>query len=171
MINFDLQEERPELIQLCLNCTRPDCQGNCMAHEMLAAEIMPKRGNEIPKYTAFGMTRTVRQWCSIYGISSATLYARMAEGMTFEAAIQSGGTTKKRVPIRRYQWDGKWLTLREISERTGVVYSRLYDRLSRGWTLEDAVNVPRMKRGDYRKRIEEEVGNHEAGAGDSGGKP
>lgn len=171
MINFDLQEERPELIQLCLNCTRPDCQGNCMAHEMLAAEIMPKRGNEIPKYTAFGKTRTVREWCAMYGISTATLYNRMAQGMTFEAAIQSGGTTKKHVPIRKYQWDGKWLTLREISARTGVVYSRLHDRLSRGWTLEDAVNRPRMKRGSYRKRPDEEVRTNEKGAGDTGGKP
>lgn len=106
----------------------------------------------------------------MYGISTATLYSRMAQGMAFEEAIQRGGA-KRRVPIRRYKWDGKWLTLREIAERTGVIYSRLYDRLSRGWTLEDAVNTPRMKRGDYRKRLDEEVGNHEAGAGDTGGEP
>lgn len=53
--------------------------------------------------------------------------------------VQSGN----RASIRRYEWQGQSLHLRELARLTGVPYQRLNERIVRhGWTIERAVTEP-----------------------------
>jgi hypothetical protein len=42
----------------------------------------------------------------------------------------------------RYAWQGQQRTLRELSDMSGIKYQALNDRLKRGWTMQEAMNIP-----------------------------
>ena len=50
--------------------------------------------------------------------------------------------------------NGEMLTVREISELTGIPYKRLRDRiLDKGWDVEQAINTPLLSYGSKREVI------------------
>ena len=55
---------------------------------------------------------------------------------------------------RRFEVNGEMLTVREISELTGIPYKRLRDRiLDKGWDVEQAINTPLLSYGSKREVI------------------
>ena len=49
-----------------------------------------------------------------------------------------------------YDYNGAQYTIREISMLSGISYSLINSRLSKGWSIEEAITIPyRMKRREY----------------------
>lgn len=85
-----------------------------------------------------GVTRTVVEWSKICGISSKTLRARIRLGWDPLRATTD--------PVKRFavKWNGKRMTISDLSRETGVPYPRLMSRLNRGWPIEAAVNPKKV---------------------------
>ena len=62
-------------------------------------------------------------------ISVATLYKRLARGLSLEEALKKG-RCKYRTTL--YKYKGKEYTLRELSKRMKIPYGTLWDKLSKG---------------------------------------
>lgn len=147
-------KERPELIEMCLNCEKENCPGYCEEYY----ERSNRRGVRL--YAAWGEKHTLTEWARMFGKSVNTLYSRMRLGLTLEQAL-----TKKNEPgWRKVKWQGEWITLVELAKRTGVPYHRLADRLKLGWSVEDAVTKPKRNSGPRGRKRDEQ------GAGDQGGE-
>jgi len=79
--------------------------------------------------TANGVTRTFAEWAKVTGISESTIRERVQElHWSPEDAV-----TK---PVRTPKF-GK--PLRQIAKEAGIPFGTLAARLSRGWTLKEAI--------------------------------
>ena len=57
--------------------------------------------------------------------------------------VSRADNNRNRGCVRRFLYDGSYLTFAQISAKTGVPEGRLYDRVVRyGYSIEDAINVP-----------------------------
>lgn len=56
--------------------------------------------------------------------------------------ITMGKQARNRSTTRWVEYNGKTMSLAEVCEITNSKYSRVQDRLNRGWSLEDAINLP-----------------------------
>lgn len=96
------------------------------------------------RYTINGETKTAKDWAKIYNIPLETLHARVGDyGMKPEEAVlwkkQKKQYSKLREHCRKYDYFGENLTLKEISERTGIPKNAIYSRIHvRGWEPERA---------------------------------
>ena len=85
-------QEPRELMDLCLNCTKPDCKGSCAQYRALRG-AEPGKGS--PRAIAYpgpdGLVLTLKEWEKRSGIPAKTLYNRVNVcGMTMQQAIEKG---------------------------------------------------------------------------------
>lgn len=120
-------------------------------------EPRKKTPGHAPKlYTAHGKTLTIRQWSAETGISVGTLRFRLAHGWTMEDAVtrpvgsrlnDTPEEQRKRIGASRgYTALGKTMTIAQWAEETGLPAGTIRNRLSQGWSEEDAVTLM-QKRG------------------------
>ncbi len=133
---YDVRIDSPAIIELCLNCKRAHCYGECEEQRTLAREA----GGNL--YAAFGERHTLTEWAKRYDLSLGTLWTRVNRcGMTLEQALvaKKGGSRRG----RRYTIDGETLTLKEWAQKLDVPYSRIVWRLRAGWSVEAAIKTAR----------------------------
>lgn len=92
------------------------------------------------KHLYRGEMRTVPEIAQMSGTSVSTIKRRRVEygASTAEAADMPEGTPQR----SKYVYNGEHMTLTQIARLSGVHRGTLYDRLHRGWTLEEAISRP-----------------------------
>ena len=147
--------EAPELAQICLSCECPNCECICDRFKAAWKEyngiITPnnteneKKREKVEyvyqkKWTYNGETHSLREWANIAGMSYNTLHMRMWKyGMSFEEAIKR----PKKAHNRQYDVLSG-MTVNEIAKKYGIPVKRLYRRLELGYSMQDAVSMPKM---------------------------
>lgn len=137
---------------------RLEFEAECAAIRQRAYELVRKPALAEPEaqhpkaklHTHDGHTATVKQWAAKLGLAPATIKRRMSKGLTFEQAITVQRHTCKPIgrkptgrPAQRYTVDGVTLPLSEWAERLGLSVAALHVRLHKGWTIAEAVTVPK----------------------------
>ena len=86
----------PAVNEVCLNCTLYECPGICDR----LRDAMGKASGEIAtSITLNGVTRSVRQWSEILGLTRQTIYNRMKKGLPPEEVLSSdAGTRNEKYP-------------------------------------------------------------------------
>ena len=80
----------PEAIQVCLNCTRSSCGGECTKMAAYDCRCKPKHGSRSgPYYEHRGQEYTMHELVEISGLTPGSIRARMKRGMTLEQAIET----------------------------------------------------------------------------------
>jgi len=134
-----------EEIDMCLNCKRSDCDGDCEL-------VRPKR-RFIMMFCAFGEIKTAKEWQEWSGIPSRVLYNRMKKlGLDMERAILMGKARLREQPCAF----GVCRSMAEWSRITGIPTWALWDRVRKqGLTLEEAISSGKQRR--KRRARNEEV--------------
>ena len=99
---------KPEICDICLNCTKPTCSGNeCQAYreakdkastrkqkrkpvvvKAIAADRHYSPGRPSNKYYVAGVGHTIAEWAEITGVKIKTLQYRIRKGIPIEEAIE-----------------------------------------------------------------------------------
>lgn len=147
MIDYSAHMDAPELIALCLSCKYDDCIGICDDYKNVARELMgvlklkdKSKRYLIPgeKFEAFGESHTLKEWAKISGISYQTLYKRIITyGWETEKSLREPQIFGPRA--RTITVDGVAASIKEHSQRYAVPEATIRDRLTRGWTEQEAV--------------------------------
>lgn len=92
-------QEPRKLMDLCLNCSKPDCKGTCAQYRALRGAEPGKGG---PRAIAYpgpdGLVLTLKEWEKRSGIPAKTLYNRVNVcGMTMQQAIEKGRRERPRL--------------------------------------------------------------------------
>lgn len=112
-----------------------------------ADEQAKNRRNNI-NITIEGDTRCLKDWARHFGVPPSTAFARVAAGWDHVRAV-----TEPVITNESHVFLGERLTLPEASRKYGIGVSALANRLSRGWSPDDAVSAPKnMKRAVWLKR-------------------
>jgi hypothetical protein len=101
-----------------------------------------------PRYEYKGEHLTILEISKRTGISCSLITKRLKNGMDLDwAAHTPSGGVLKRHKKGKHLFGGEYLTLKEIARRTNSSYSLLMDRItSGGWTLEEALAIPKGQR-------------------------
>lgn len=88
-----------------------------------------------------------------FGLSRKTFYRRKQLGWTMDEALKiplrkKDGLLKK--PL--YNYKGKLLSTKQISEITGISQKTINKRFNRGWTINEVMEIPLMEN-YYKKEI------------------
>jgi len=98
-----------------------------------------RRSNKLLTYQ--GITHTMAEWARIKQISYKALHWRLINGWSLEKALETKEKVKKYVTYKREK-----VTIDKLEKITGVHRSTIRERLSRGLTVEEAVQkgpIPR----------------------------
>lgn len=131
----DPMDNLPEVRELCLNCTYPDCFGEegCAERQRLVAELRRKLFGDREKthidfgasYTINGVTMTGHEWLERTGRKKSTVYMRVKQGCTFEEALMMKRKPAKVVRGYVYTINGETKTggewERVLGLRTGYI--------------------------------------------------
>lgn len=98
--------------------------------------------------TAEGRTQTMAAWAREKGITTQTIYRRIARGWSEADAVSRPLINAPRLITVR----GRTRTLSQWSKRYGVPVSTIWRRLACGWTEADAVSWPVRKHNPYPKK-------------------
>ena len=141
----------PELIAICIHCTKEECNGLCDDYRAKFRELIHNKtiGNDkvfvpIGKYKflieAFGKRKSLAEWAREYDIPYQTLYRRITyEGMSMEEAL----IVKKRnvCAPRLVCIDGCTLSVSAWARKTGMDRRLIYARVGQGMSYEDAIRM------------------------------
>ena len=99
-IDYSNHMDNPELVALCTNCVKRDCEGICDTYRarfrrIFAGSVQPEksrlrtRNGEYGKlFEAFGERHTISDWARMKGLRYQVLYMRIhRQGMTMEQAL------------------------------------------------------------------------------------
>jgi len=79
-------------------------------------------------------------------IKKNTINSRLHRGWTYEEATQIPAKRKVmylHTPL--YQYKEKLMSVRQLSEKYDINYKTLHKRLERGWSIEEAIEIPVRK--------------------------
>lgn len=116
--------DHPELIEICMSCTREDCRGECERYRAKFRELMglppletkpepgriekrgrPRiKGKEPKRLEAFGKKLTIKEWAAETGIEYRTLHKRLEKGMPLEKALSREVCSG---PVKLYTYNGE----------------------------------------------------------------
>lgn len=93
--------------------------------------------------TLDGRTQTLSKWSRELGIPKSTISTRLANGWSDEDALTvlTSGVPERADCVGTYK--GRALTLEAVAEMVGLAVETIQTRMKVGWSLIDAVCVPR----------------------------
>lgn len=95
------------------------------------------------EYEYEGKVYSLSTLAKTVGIPCGTLHYRIHwNGMTVEQAVAKGKGNKKCSKIKMYEYHGIMLSMEDICKQAGISDSTFRDRLHRGWSVEDAADIP-----------------------------
>lgn len=97
------------------------------------------------RITIEGATLTIPEWSFATGIPSGTIRSRLKRGYTgLELIDRNKGNRGRRIGSVSlvFDYQDKMYTIPELVKLTGMCYSTLYNRLQRGWSVEDVIRCP-----------------------------
>lgn len=98
------------------------------------------------RITIDGVTKTVTQWAEEKGIKRETIFARIRNGWTEEAAINTPAAVQKDTgPVGDLTFNGKTQSVMDWSRELGIKDNVLYLRLKNGWSVEKTLTTPVRK--------------------------
>lgn len=130
-------------IDMCLNCKRKECSGNCARVQNAAKQKKKPREYNAKRYYYQGEWLPLKDVAARCGIDYTTLWLRIEgkhwsmERATTEPVHSKGG--------RIIEAFGEGHTLREWASITGLPLHALKHRFSTGWEPERALSQPLMK--------------------------
>lgn len=75
------------------------------------------------------------------------LFKRISRGWTLEEAVKIPKNRKEKILKKAlYEYNGKLMSIKQLSEISGHNEKMLYKRLSRGWSVEEAVEIPNLNK-------------------------
>lgn len=139
-------------IDVCLNCRRVDCPGECDAMTGASENRTRRTGdrNNVRRYyTAFGETESLYYFAQKYKLRPYLLYNRVNRfGMTMEEAI-----TRGQFRVATYEAFGRKLPLSAWAEEFGINVNTLRNRVHRmGMPLEAALMTKPMTKRECARR-------------------
>ena len=96
-------------------------------------------------FTMNGVTKNAIEWSAETGIPVKAILQRKGAQWSDEKALTTpyhpgrGGCNRE---VKKYEYDGRSLSLTEWSNETGVKYELLHNRLRSGWTIAEAIETP-----------------------------
>lgn len=126
-----------------------DCLSRGMTLEEMADKYtnnkFDRRGRRPKeKIIVYGVEyRSQNDFCIKNDIPGSSVYKYITKGMTYEEILDlyKGGNPKGKEPVR-YNYLGEEMSVRELSELSGLSEKLLWERLGKGWTVEKAVETP-----------------------------
>ena len=100
-----------------------------------------------------GTTQTVNAWATQYGIDPRTLRSRLERGWPMDKALKYRANE---APVKKnlLTWRGETLSVKEWAGKVGITTTSLHARLKNGWSLDDALTLPK---GVHRSNPEKEA--------------
>ena len=94
-----------------------------------------------------GRVWALQELASAHGIGRTALYHRIRRGLSVDEAIAMGAAAKG----KRYCYHGQMLMVPEVSRISGTAVETIRNRMHRGWSIEEAADLPRGA--NVRKRV------------------
>lgn len=108
------------------------CPANCI---WATPKIQQRNTTRNHNITAFGRTQTLIEWIEELDLDYQRVWARLKLGFSPEEAL----TKIKRPRARKVRYQNKIYSVKEASELFGIPYRTVRNRLSRGWSMKDAL--------------------------------
>jgi len=151
-----LKQPAPDMEIMHINDSQDDSVDNLMyAYRSQILHATYKRGKrKIGKPSAntisyFGKGyKNISKLAKDHGIKGHEVYKRISRGWTLEEALEiplHRPNNKKILNVQLYEYNGKLLPVKEISRQCGINAKALYKRLARGWSIEEATEIPLAK--------------------------
>lgn len=81
------------------------------------------------------------------GISPKLLHKRVQNGWTLEESIKIPRDRKSKIlNVKLYEYNNKIMSVKQLSDLSGISSKTIYKRLARGWDIESAVEIPLRKK-------------------------
>lgn len=94
-------------------------------------------------YCYMGQEYTAQEICDLTGTSLYKFKKNIENGMSVEEAVK-----KKNIAYRSnskfYYFEGKEYTVKELSERFGISYNTVYQRLRSGFSIEESISLYKL---------------------------
>lgn len=82
-----------------------------------------------------------------YNITLKQLNKRLKRGWTLEESLEIPIKREYRLlNVKLYKYNGKLLSMKQLEKISGIDKKCLYKRLKRGWSIDEAVEIPLQKR-------------------------
>lgn len=96
-----------------------------------------------------GETFCLKEWSKVLGIKYTCLYSRIyKEGLSFEEAISKPNRYNKKYTVLGFTG-----TYYELCDHFKMKRGRFFDRINSGWSLEEALTIPKGGRRNKIKKI------------------
>lgn len=112
-----------------------------------------KKGNRPGKPSRYKFSYNNEQYVKIselahkHNIPVHLLYKRISNGWTLKEAIEIPLDRKQRLlNVTLYEYQGKLMSVKQISEKYNIDTKTIYKRLSRGWSIEESIEIPLNKK-------------------------
>ena len=80
------------------------------------------------------------------GISPNLLHRRIRNGWTLEESLNIPRDRKaKKLNVKLYKYNNKMMSVKQLSDLSGIRTRNIYRRLKRGWDIESAIEIPLKK--------------------------
>ena len=78
-------------------------------------------------------------------IEPRLLYLRINKGWSLEEALEINNLGKKKLNVALYEYQGNLMSIKQISEKYNINIKTIFSRLSRGWSIEETIEIPVAK--------------------------
>lgn len=87
-----------------------------------------------------------------YGIAPKLLHKRIENGWTLEETVSILLKRKEIMLSKRlYKYNGKLMSVKQLSKISGINEKAIYKRLARGWSVEESVGIPLGRNKKWKK--------------------
>lgn len=121
-----------------------------------------KKGNRPGKPSRYKFSYNNKHYTKIselahkHNISQHLLHKRLERGWTLKEAVEiPKDRTQKILNVTLYEYQGKLMSVKQISENYNISTNVLYKRLSRGWSIEESIEIPLRKKKGIMKNEKE----------------
>lgn len=94
--------------------------------------------NKIIEYK--GQSKTLAEWCRVLSLNYGLVNQRLFAGFSVERAFTESNDKKN-----YYYYKGEKLNIKEISEKTGLTITNIWNRINRGWDINRIMEQPARK--------------------------
>lgn len=122
---------------------------------------MYKRGSRKGKATRYTISYKNKQYTKLAQIAKANnvspilMYKRLEAGWTLEESIEIPNLGNKiKTNVALYKYNNELISVKEIAKRLNTNAGAIYKRFSRGWSVEEVMEIPIMKKEcNYEKKF------------------